>query len=372
MGRQSAHVLDRIAEIAPILDRTATESERLRTLCQEATEAMHAAGLFGMWVPREAGGFDIDLVTQVDAIVELARADMSACWTLMIGNTVTASMAAGLPDEGFAEVFAGGRLPVAAGSLKPSGRAERVPGGYRASGQWGFGSGILHAEWIVANCLIEDQGQTRGISLAVPIAEVDVHDDWHVAGLRGTGSCTYAVTDVFVPERRTLCRAQQRGSFFNANAGLRIPIEHAAVSLGGARRALDETIRLSATKRRLWDSGTVADKQTFRVELGRLEAQWTTLHAGVRASAVDLEDAVERDGDVRGVAEKLKAMAALTAEHCLAIGGRALRYAGAAAIQDDGVLQRVHRDLVAAAQHVMVADSAYEAYGDSLLGAAPT
>ena len=94
MGRQSAHVLDRVAKIAPILDRTAAESERLRTLCPETTGAMHAAGLFGMWVPREAGGLDIDLVTQVDAIVELARADMSACWTLMIGNTVTASMAA--------------------------------------------------------------------------------------------------------------------------------------------------------------------------------------------------------------------------------------------------------------------------------------
>ena len=369
MGRQSAHVLDRVAEIAPILDRTAAESERLRTLCREATDAMHAAGLFGMWVPREAGGFDIDLVTQVEAIVELARADMSACWTVMIGNTVTASMAASLPAEGFAEVFVGEGLPVAAGSLKPSGRAERVAGGYRATGQWGFGSGILHAEWIVANCLTEDQGQTQGISLAVPIAEVEVHDDWHVAGLRGTGSCTYAVTDVFVPDRRALCAARQRGSFFNAAAGLRIPIEHAAVSLGGARRALDETIRLSATKRRLWDSATVADKQTFRVELGRLEAEWRTLLAGVRASAADLEHAVEREGDVRGVAAKLKAVAALAAEQCLAIGGRALRYAGAAAIQDDGVLQRVHRDLVAAAQHVMVADVAYEAYGDSVLGA---
>ena len=375
MGRQSAHVLDRVAEIAPILDRTAAESERLRTLCREVTEAMHATGLFGMWVPREAGGFDIDLATQVDAIVELARADMSACWTLMIGNTVTASMAASLPDEGFAEVFAGERLPVAAGSLRPSGRSERVPGGYRVTGQWGFGSGILHAQWIVANCLIgdqgliEDQGQTRGISLAVPIAQVEVHDDWHVAGLRGTGSCTYAVTDVFVPERRALYRAQQRGSFFNANAGLRIPIEHAAVSLGGARRALDETIRMSATKRRLWDSATVADKQTFRVELGRLEVQWTTLLAGVRAGAADLEHAAERGGDVRGVAAKLKAVAALTAEQCLAIGGRALRYAGAAAIQDDGVLQRVHRDLVAAAQHAMVADSAYEGYADSVLEA---
>lgn len=371
MGRHSAHVLDRIAEIAPLLDSTAAESERLRTLCSEATEAMHDAGLFGMRMPREAGGLDIDLVTQVDAIVELARADMSACWTLMIGNTVTASMAAGLSADGFAEVFAGERIPVAAGSLKASGRAERVADGYRVTGQWGFGSGILHSEWIVANCLIEDRDETRGISLVAPIAEVEVHDDWHVSGLRGTGSCSYAVTDVLVPERRALCATQQRGTFFNANAGLRIPIEHAAVSLGGARRALDETIRLSMTKRRLWDPATVAASQAFRVELGRFEAQWAALLAGVKAAATDLEYAVAREGDVRAVAAKLKAVAALTAEQCLTIGGRAFRHAGAGAIQDAEVLQRVHRDLVAAAQHVMVADSAYEAYGDSVLGTVP-
>ena len=353
------------------MDRTAAESERLRTLCPEATEAMHAVGLFGMWVPQEAGGLDVDLVTQVEALVGLACADMSACWTLMIGNTVTASMAAGLPDAGFAEVFDGDRMPVAAGSLKPSGRAERVAAGYRATGQWGFGSGILHSEWIVANCLIEDQDKARGISLVVPIAEVEVRDDWHVAGLRGTGSCSYAVTDVLVPERRALCGTPQRGTFFNANAGLRIPIEHAAVSLGGARRALDETIRLSKNKRRLWDPATVAASQSFRVELGRLEAQWGALLAGVKAAAADLEHAVARNAEVRAVAAELKAVAALVAEQCSTIGGRAFRHAGAGAVQDAEVLQRVHRDLVVAAQHVMVSDGAYEAYGHSVLGTVP-
>ena len=111
---------------------------------------------------------------------------MSACWTMMIGTTVTGVMAAGLPDEGLDEVFSGERLPIAAGSLKSSGRAEPVSGGYRVSGTWGFGSGIHHASWIVANCLLTERGEPRqpveGISLAVPIAEVEVEDDWHVAG----------------------------------------------------------------------------------------------------------------------------------------------------------------------------------------------
>ncbi len=365
----AAEVLARIDAVAPILERTAAESERLRTLCPEAVAALHRAGLFGMWVPREAGGFDVDLVTQVDALTALARADMSACWTLMIGNTVTASMAALLPDDGFREVFAGDRMPVAAGSLKSSGRAEPVADGYRVSGRWGFGSGIRHADWIVANCQIEEDGTGRALSLAIPIDQVQVEDDWHVAGLCGTGSCSYAACDVLVPPRRALGDAR-RGTYFHGKAGLRIPIEHAAVSLGGARRALDEAASRSAEKRRLFDADTVASKQSFLVELGRLEAEWASLLDGVRAAARELDQAAQGARGIRPAAIKLRAVSALAVETSLAIGGRALRSAGAAAIRRGGVIERVHRDLVASAQHVMVSDAAYEAYAEALLGAA--
>ena len=78
-GPQSREILARVARTTPTLDRTAAESERLRTLCPEALDALHRAGLFGLWVPEEVGGFDADLVTQVDALVQVARADMSAC-----------------------------------------------------------------------------------------------------------------------------------------------------------------------------------------------------------------------------------------------------------------------------------------------------
>lgn len=357
--------------MAPLLDRTAAASEQARTLCDEAVDALHDAGLFGLWVPLEAGGWDADLVTQVDALVALARADMSACWTLMIGTTVTGTMAAGLPDDGFAEVFAGDRLPVAAGSLKPGGHAEPVAGGYRVSGQWGFGSGIHHAQWIVANCRLAENGEPvdppRAIALAVPIAEVAVFDDWHVAGLCGSGSSSYAVTDAFVPARRVIQTPPLRGSYQSANPGPRIPIEHASVSLGGARRALDEVAGLATSKKRLMDSTSVADKQGFQVELGKLEAQWRTLLAGVHASAADLWQAFDEPRDIAPAAAKLKAVCAYATEQSLAIGGRAFRYAGAAAVHERHALQRVYRDLAVSAQHVMVSDAAFEDYGKAIM-----
>ncbi len=365
-----AAIFASIERVAGLLDRTAAQSERERTLCREALDALHDAGLFGMWVPREAGGLAADLATQVDALMELARADMSAAWTLMIGNTVTGTMAACLPDAGFAEVFAGARMPVAAGALRATGKAMPTElGGYRVTGSWGFGSGIHHAEWIVANCRVDGGGSGRPerVSLAIPIADVAIADDWRASGMRGSGS--YSVRDVDVPARRIL-GARQRGSPLAAAPGARLPLEHAAVSLGGARRALDEVANLASSKRRMGANSSLASNPTFRRDLGRLEAEWSSLAAGVRAAARELEaQPPPEPATITPTATHLHAVCAFATEQSLAIASRAIRHAGARAGMEGQPLERIHRDLTIATQHVMVSDTAYETFGMRLLRA---
>lgn len=367
-----ASVLASVKQVAPLLDRTAAQSERERTLCREALDALHDAGLFGMWVPREARGLAADLATQVDALIELAHADMSAAWTLMIGNTVTGTMAACLPDAGFREVFGGPRMPVAAGSLRATGRAtSTATGGYRVTGTWGFGSGIHHAEWIVANCRVDggESGTHERVSLVIPIADVSIADDWHASGMRGSGSSSYSVRDVDVPPRRILGE-RQRGSPFAAAPGARLPLEHAAVSLGGARRALDEVANLAATKRRMGASSPLANDPTFRRDLGRLEAEWSSLAAGVRAAVLELEaEPPPQPATSTANAIHLHAVCAFATEQSLAIASRAIRHAGAWAGMEGQPLERIHRDLTIATQHVMVSDTAYEALGEERLRA---
>lgn len=363
-----AAILASIDQVSPLLDRTAPRSERERTLCQEAVEALHNAGLFAMWVPTEAGGLAADLVTQVDALIALAQADMSAAWTLMIGNTVTGTMAACLPDAGFAEVFATTRTPIAAGSLRPDGQAiPTEDGGYQVTGQWGYGSGIHHAEWIVANCRIEG-GEQAGdrIALAIPIAQVAIADDWHAMGLCASGSSTYSVKDVTVPASRVHGK-QLRGTPLAANPGPRLPLEHASVSLGGARRALDEVRHLAATKRRLGSRSSVADNPSFRLDLGRLEAEWSSLTAGVRAAAQDLQANAASQTPASTIALHLHATCAHATERSLAIATKALRHAGASATLSGHPLERIHRDLTTATQHAMISDTAYETLGTHLL-----
>jgi len=357
-------LLDRVAEIFPLLDETAAQSEQLRRLCPQAVEALHEKGLFRLWVPVECGGYNVDLATQVDVMIAVARADMSACWTMMIGNSVISIMASGLPDEGLAEVFSQAQLPVAAGSLKASGEAREVEAGYAVNGHWRFGSGIQHARYIVANCRLADSKQN--LSLTIPITEVTIHDDWYVAGLSGSGSNSYSVSDVFVPHSRVLSSKPLRGNMVDPMS--RLPIEHASVSLGGARRAIDEVTLQAVSKYRLGESLTVASKQSFQTELGRLQAEWESLYAGVKQGANKMARIGQGDpGAFKNAAIKLRAVCAHAAERSLAIGGKALRQAGAAAVANDNVLQRIFRDLTVSAQHAMIGDVAYEDSGKAQL-----
>jgi alkylation response protein AidB-like acyl-CoA dehydrogenase len=149
----------------------------------------------------------------------------------------------------------------------------------------------------------------------------------------------------------------------------RLPLEHASVSLGGARHALDEVTQQSAGKYRLMDRNTVASKQGFQIELGKLEAQWETLRAGVRNAADGLYRALD-GGSPKAppLADRLRAVCALATEQSLEIGNRALRYAGAGAVLETNVMQRIQRDLTVSAQHFMISDVSYELYGRTKLG----
>lgn len=205
------------------------------------------------------------------------------------------------------------------------------------------------------------------ISAFVPVEQLDILDDWHVPGLRGTGSNSYAAADVFVPDCFIAAMRPlrvHRGGARAAGLPLRLPIEHGAVALGGARRALDEVTKQAIGKRRLAEKQTVADSQSFQIELGRLEAQHASLLGGARAAAETFESALGGPADdLAEAAAMLRAVCAHATEGCQAIVNRCFRYAGAGAIMPGNLLERLQRDMTVAAQHYVVADGAYEALG---------
>jgi alkylation response protein AidB-like acyl-CoA dehydrogenase len=195
-----------------MVEAAASRIETARELTPEVVLALHEAGLFRALLPRSLAGYEVSPVVFVKAIEELAKADASTAWCvaqMAAASTISASLDHAVAREIFS---ADPRSLMAVGPPSASGRAVAAPDGYKVTGTWQFASGSRHANWIAAHCpIFEADGTPRlepgGLpvqrTLIFPKGSVTMSDVWHVMGLKGTGSDTYAVTDLFVPAERT-------------------------------------------------------------------------------------------------------------------------------------------------------------------------
>ena len=368
-------LLDAVENVRAVVAEGADEAERLRTLPAATVTALRDTGLFGLKLPAVLGGAEADPVTQIDVIEALTAIDPSAGWCLMVGATTAALPGVFLAEDALSVMLADGVMPLAAGCYMPTGQAIAERGGFRVTGRWAFASGIRHAAWVSGSAWVvrDSVPSAERLVFVVRTADVDIHDTWHVAGLRGTGSCDFSVKDHFVAEAFTwdIERAQPRrgGPLYRLGLPAFVTNEHAAFALGVARRALDAVIALAAGKSRGLKPAPLIARGTFQRFVGEAEIR---LRAA-RALAIELNEAAFTTvgGSERLTARQhaeLRSTAVHATEVALDVVSRAFRYAGGSAVYDTSVLQRCLRDLTAGAQHFMVSDSAYEGLGQLLLG----
>ncbi|MGD9604355.1 MAG: acyl-CoA dehydrogenase family protein [Gammaproteobacteria bacterium] len=369
-----AALLAAVEAIRPVLTAEVQASEDGRTLSADAVTALREAGMFALKVPRELGGIEADFVTQMDVFEALAYIDGAIGWTAFIGCGAT-TMTAYVPAAGIERMWTGGRIPTAAVVVMP-GRALRVAGGYRVDGRWSWASGIRHAEWVGVHVLVERADAAPDSRLAfLPIAEVELHDNWHVAGLKGTGSCDFSIHDRFVPADLTFdLRALvplRGGPMYRVGLPGLVAHELGGFALGVATRALDEIREQARNKKRGYTSRTtIADRGVFRRMLGesdlRLRAVRALLaqvytrawHSASAGEAVD----VTQQLDMRGAV-------AFAVHTAVDVAQQAFRYGGGTALHLDNPLQRCVRDLDGASVHLFSTDAIYEELGRKLLGA---
>jgi indole-3-acetate monooxygenase len=152
------------------------------------------------------GGLEIDLPSGLEVFEAFARADGSTGWTVMIGAEAVMLLAL-LPRHRFDALYADRPDLIGAGSFTPRGEAKVIDGGFEVTGRWPFASGCLHSKWLLANCVVTDNGHARpGPAPDVPetrfvvfrTEQAQILDTWFVSGLRGTGSNDIAVERIHV------------------------------------------------------------------------------------------------------------------------------------------------------------------------------
>ncbi|MHA6620686.1 acyl-CoA dehydrogenase family protein [Pseudonocardia sp. DLS-67] len=355
-----------------VFEGAARRAEEERTLPADVVELLRGQRLFWLKTPSELGGSELDPVVFCDVLEELAYYDASAAWAAMVGNGTTGVVAGWLAAEGVAEVFAdtGAGLPVCAGQFTPRGTAVPVDGGYLVTGRWSFCSGMNHAEWLVGGCQVAGRD---GVLLAavVPKSEATVHDTWFAAGLQGTGSGDFSVTEVFVPAARTvdLLRpsALRGGDLFRLDPLLFVSNELSPVVVGIARRAVDDMVALAAGTAR--GGGALSERAVFRKSLSRAECRLRAVRLLYRAAVAETWAAAGPGMDAAFVTG-VRAQHTFVVEECADLVGDIFRYGGGRVLASSHPMQRHLRNLTGAAQHVYVTDENYELAGGARLAGA--
>src|SRR5512139_539804 len=209
--RSGEEILSRARAIAPRLRERSAEIERERRLPGDVVEWLRDTGVFRMGFSTAWGGPELNSMEQTEVIEVISYGDPAAGWCAMIGCDT--GLYASFLDEPVAKEMFPSLDMVTAGLLFPTGHAEIVPGGYRLTGRWQFGSGITHADWVISGAFIYRDGEPEpgpdgdphdSKLMMVRREDVEVIDTWYTTGLAGSGSCDYAINDVFVPAERTL------------------------------------------------------------------------------------------------------------------------------------------------------------------------
>jgi indole-3-acetate monooxygenase len=365
--------------------------ERDQRFPKELVDRMHAAGFYRLLIPRSLGGLNLDPLTYLRVSEILAEGAGSVGWNIANGG-VGQLVSLGMPDEGVHEIYPEGHSTVMAGTaVQGGGQAVAVEGGYRVTGRWQFGSGCNEAAWLLGSVQILENGEPRRAADGKPLfwravfsrAEAEiVPGSWDVAGLRGTGSFDWTVSDVFLPERRAMPHlgapldnqwSRWPGLTYQLPAQCWVGPHHSAVITGIARAGINALIELAGGKQpRGRPMGLLCDNPQVQDAVGRADAILNAGRAYRTAMITELWNTLAA-GEETTLEQRARCrLAAVQAADCARQAmDLVYRHGGSTSFKRASRLAECWRDLHTVAQTVTLAQEWYPIGGRVYLGLDP-
>lgn len=321
-------------ELAAEFGPGAAERDRERRLPVAELDRFSGSGLWAITVPRSHGGAGVSFATLGEVIATISAADPS------IGQIPQNHLAAldairvtGSDEQKrlwFGRVLDGARLGNAfseaksrhVGAFETTVRADGD--GYIVDGEKFYATGALFADYIHIGAVGED----GRVYLAIADRNapgVTVTDTWSGFGQRTTASGNVVLTSVRVGPEAVI--AAWRGGEEPSSNGSVSQFIQAAVDLGIARGAIEETIRFVRTRSRPWiDSGQDhAHEDIFTIrEIGELKIRLHAAEALLARAGRGIDTILDHPGDeaVAEVAVQVAEAKVLTTELAILAGDK--------------------------------------------------
>ena len=371
-------LVERARSLQPLITRDSDEIERTRRLTPAVTSALIENGLYRSLLPQSLGGSEAPLEIFMQMQEEIAKADASTAWCL--GQCSVCAMTAAYLDPNAAkEIFNTAPGILAWGAIAHE--VQAVPGGYKANARWDFASGSRQASWLGAHVrVVEADGTQRRKkdgspeirTILFPMASATMYDVWDVIGLRGTGTDSYSVDNLFIPEKFAALRDEptalrENGPLYKLTTNMVFSMGFGATSLGVARATLDAATDLARGKT---PQGLKAMRDNNAVQglIGKTEATLRAARAYLYTTANEVWRDLSR-GDPLTEQHRiaLRIAATWTIHQSAAVVDTAYHMAGATAVFAANKFERRFRDMHAIAQQIQARDTHYEDVGKMIL-----
>lgn len=151
-----AEAVARAKRVAERVAPNAEKAERLRRLPMENVEAILESELDLLLRPRRWGGLGADWMYMVDTVSEVGKVCGSTAWCMgfLMHHQWWLSY---FPDAAQRAVYESDSRPKIATAFAPMGKVAAIPGGYRISGEWMWGSGVDYCDWAIVGGFVPDK-----------------------------------------------------------------------------------------------------------------------------------------------------------------------------------------------------------------------
>lgn len=367
----SDSLLETIRAMAPAIAARGDEIEQGRRLPPDLVEKLSTAGCFRAMVPTSHGGQGLTVAEQLLVIRELARADGSVGWTVMIGSSAPVVLGL-LPRSSFDQIYAEGPDVILGGAFNPKGVATPVDGGYRVSGRWSFASGCQHCHWFVAHCMVDDGRMPPVRMMVLPPSDVEIADTWYVSGLCGTGSHDFVVDDVFVPDERSFTLWDEPaldGPLWRIPELSLSSLMMANVAVGIAEGALGEITTLASGKVPMLADSTLGANALFQHDLAEADARLRAARALLDADAATAWRIADAGRELSPEDRaRTRSTAVWVARTAACVVDAAYHAGGGTSLYVSSPLQRRLRDVHAVTQHFALKPDTLTLAGSVLAG----
>jgi 3-hydroxy-9,10-secoandrosta-1,3,5(10)-triene-9,17-dione monooxygenase len=362
----AAELRARAAAMAGALAERVPEAEKLRRLPDATIAAFHDAGFFRILQPARWGGFEHDPQVFYDVQMAVGAACASSAWVLGVLG-VHAWQLALFPLEAQQDVWSADSSALISSSYAPTGKVAREPGGFQLSGRWSFSSGCDHGQWAFLGGMVPppagEAGPPEMRTFLVPRKDWRIEDNWHVMGLKGTGSKDVVIDGCFVPEHRTHklidgFKRNSPGNAVNPAPLYKLPFGQVFVrsvsttAIGIAQGALDAYRKNTASRIAASDGAKVALDPSAQVVAAHAAGVIEDLRGTLHRNFDEMMAAVRAGGDLPLERRlKFRVDSSLAVVRSAEVVDALFTESGGRAIFDGSPLQRAFLDVHSARAH---------------------